>query len=727
MSTLAVLIAASPAEPGCWQVSLACAGSLQAFVVQPPPLLRELESSWWQRFVRHHDPTQPWHRPDVVQERSLRFQRELQQWLLTPAWLPLQQLLAQWPEAPVSLAFSGLAEADELLPWEGVFSGRRVWRVATVSAALPPAPPPPARKPRVLLVIGAADGLDLAPDLAELQHQAASGRIELTVLQAAQATAVALQQQLAEAKGWDALVFLGHSQASGSGGVLQMGDGAMLSGIALEQALREAAARGLQLVLLNSCSGLDLAKSAARAGVAWSLCFLRPIPSAAATTIFALLLQRLEEGTELADAIASLRQQLATTAGVEGCDLLLALVGLPAAAAFQLPLRKRQQFLRRLQSTTRRQWLTAAGLSAAAVWMQALVPWNPINQELLDRRLQLQVLWRQLTGQKTVIASGRRATPLPVLLLDERRIGPELGARPTPGRVSRFALAAVLQRTDPQRVPLVGLDVVLDEQQPGTAELAAVLRAQQRRVVAGWIANNPTADTRLLPGDASKPLPELQQAGLESRAIGMALANGSEPRRNKWRPLQLSKGLSPENLAVALSRHPQGSIPSDAVLDWSLQWDAWLRWLQPGDLPALTAPVLLVASDGQVSGQEDLFAIPSARLLTLSPQALAAKAAIGAAIPGAHVQAVLIQSLNLNHWLTPWPCLGGAPLTPVAAAGGILLAAAVSRRRQRVLSTAGLAAVALPLSLQLAVSSAILIPLLLPGVALGLCAFGRDD
>jgi hypothetical protein len=727
MSMLAVLIAAAPAEPGCWQVSLACAGSLQAFVVQPPPVLRELETSWWQRFVRHHDPTQPWHRPDVVQERSLRFQRALQEWLLTPAWLPLQLLLAQWPAVPVSLAFSGLPAADELLPWEGVFAGRRVWRVAAVSAALPSVSPPPARKPRVLLVIGAADGLDLAPDLAELQHQATCGRIELTVLQAAQATAVALQQQLAEARGWDALVFLGHSLAGSSGGLLQMGDGAMLSGLALEQALREAATRGLRLVLLNSCSGLDLAKTAARAGVAWSLCFLRPIPSAAATTIFALLLQRLEEGAELTDAIASLRQLLATAAGVEGCDLLLALVGLPAAAPFQLPLRKRQQFRMRLLGTSRRQWFTAAGLSAAAVWMQALVPWNPINQELLDRRLQLQTLWRQLTGQQTVIASGRSATPLPVLLLDERRIGPELGARPTPGRVSRFALAAVLQRTDPKRVPLVGLDVVLDEQQPGTPELAAVLRAQQRRVVAGWIANHTTADTRLLPGEASKPLPELEQVGLESRAIGMALATGSEPRREKWRPLQLSQTLSPESWAVALSQHPQGSIPSDAVLDWSLHWDAWLRWLKPSDLPALVAPVLLVASDGQLGGQEDLFASPSARLLTLSPKALAAKAAVGSAIPGAHVQAVLIQSLNLNHWLTPWPCLGGAPLTPLAAVAGILLATAVSQRRQRTLALAGLAAVALPLSLQLAVSSAILIPLLLPGVALGLTAFGRDD
>jgi hypothetical protein len=727
MITLAVLIAAAPTEPGSWQVSLACAGSLQAFAVQPPPVLRELESSWWQRFVRHHDPTQPWHQPDVVRERSIRFQRELQQWLLTPAWLPLQQLLAQWPAAPVSLAFNGLATADELLPWEGVFPGRRVWRVAAASSVLPPAPPPPARKPRVLLVIGAADGLDLAPDIAQLQHQAACGRIALTMLQAAEATALALQHLLSEAKGWDALVFLGHSQPGSSGGLLQMGDGTMLSGIALEQALREAATRGLRLVLLNSCSGLDLAKTAARAGVAWSLCFLRPIPSAAATTIFALLLQRLENGAELAATIASLRQQLALEAGVEGCDLLLALVALPVAAQFRLPLRKRQQFRLRLLSTSKRQWLTAAALSAAAVWMQGIVPWNPINQELLDRRLQLQALWRQLTDQQTVIASGRRATPLPVLLLDERRIGPELGARPTAGRVSRFALAAVLQRTDPQRVPLVGLDVVLDEQLPGTPELAAVIRAQQRRVVAGWIANHSTADTRLLPGEASKPLAQLQQAGLESRAIGMALGNGSEPRKSKWRPLQLTQTLTPDHWAVALSQHPQGSIPSDVVLDWSLNWDAWLRWLTPRDLPTLTAPVLLVASDGQVGGQEDLFASPAARMLTLSPQALAAKAAVGAAIPGAHVQAVLIQSLNLNHWLSPWPSLGGAPLTPLAAGLGILLAAAVNNRQKRILAIVGLATVTLPLSLQLAVSSAILIPVLFPVVALGLTALGRDD
>jgi hypothetical protein len=726
MSVLALLIAGG-GDHGGWQVSLAFSGSLQSFEVQPPSLLRELANSWWLRFVRHHDPSQSWSNAKVVHEYAARLKREFQQWLLSPAWLPLQQLLTQFPGVSLSLAFSGLDEADELLPWDSAFPGRRIWRMAEPGAVVCTSGTAPSRKPRVLLVVGAADDLDLNADISQLGRQAAFGRIELVVLQGKQATALGLQQQLIDPKGWDALVFLGHSQQDSRGGLLQMGDGSMLSGHALEQSLRQAALHGLKLVLLNSCSGLDLAKSAARAGVAWSFCFLRSVPNQAASQVFARLMKLLAEGTELAHAISSLRQHLPYEAGVEGCDLLLTLVGLPAASEFYLPLSQRRRLLLRLRGTTALQCLSAVSVSIAAFWIQALQPWNPVNQELLDRRLQVQAIWRQLTGQETVIASGKTVGSLPVLLLDQGRLESDFGVLSTPQRVSRLALAEALERIDPNRVPVIGLDVILDERRPGTLELAAVLRDQKRRVVAGWIPNHIHADTGLMPGLRSRPLPELLQSGLDFKDIGTALMGASTPYATKPKPLQLFKSLTPDNFAVALSREPHDSIPADAIVDWSVSWDHWLRWLEPSDLEEIRAHVLLLASDGQLTEQRDLFESPTARLFTLTEQARFSRAGVGNQIPGAHVQAVLIQSLNLNHWLTPSPFPGGFPLTVAAAGSGILLSAAVANRRKRVLWVLVISASAVPASLQVAVSTALLFPWFLPALALLVTTCSRHD
>jgi len=73
-----------------------------------------------------------------------------------------------------------------------------------------------------------------------------------------------------------------------------------------------------------------------------------------------------------------------------------------------------------------------------------------------------------------------------VAVLNQRSAA-ELGATTTPGRVSRDLLTKLLQRTPPAQVPKLGLDLVLDEPAPFTAELAQVIRAQARPLlVAGF-------------------------------------------------------------------------------------------------------------------------------------------------------------------------------------------------------------------------------------------------
>ena len=149
--------------------------------------------------------------------------------------------------------------------------------------------------------------------------------------------------------------------------------------------------------------------------------------------------------------------------------------------------------------------------------------------------------------------------------------------------------------------------------------------------------------------------------------------------------------------------------------------------MQVEDLPKLATPVLLVGGSGhsQPGSQEagDRFQTPLARKRTLS-NAAKASGNNDPDIPGVHVQAVLLQSINLNHWLRQ------ADLTAVTAlmAGvGVCLAAGVDRRRARAGVVAAVAGLSIPVTLQIAVSTSVLVPWLLPVAALSVGALTRYD
>jgi CHASE2 domain-containing sensor protein len=93
-------------------------------------------------------------------------------------------------------------------------------------------------------------------------------------------------------------------------------------------------------------------------------------------------------------------------------------------------------------------------------------------------------------------------------------------------------------------------------------------------------------------------------------------------------------------------------------------------------------------------------------------------------VPGVLVQAVLIQSLNRGHWLTP---LSLTLCTISVAALGVLLAALFEQRQHRLIAVALISTVSCPIAFSLAVLQLWLMPLLLPLVALSATTFSRDD
>ena len=711
----AIDLSLQPNEPGQLTAYLISPAGNQAFAVAIPPELGQQHQGWLRRFLSHHDPAGPELPADVVHTWADRLVGAMGQWLEQPDWLPLQHTLSRCPQLPLRLRCAD--PLIERLPWEALELERPLWRLGEPTASPAAIRSSSPRRPRLLLLIGQEEALPLEADIQRLAMLASRGRIELRSLRGGASSLEGLRTALADPIGWDGLVFLGHSSADPlTGGRLQLGDGHWLSGDALGAELRQAAGQPPSLVLLNSCSGMDLARSCLAAGTPWALCFREVVPTQAASVAFAELLSSMERGRSLTAALAEVRHSLQAR-GPAGCHLLLSAMAAPDAADLSLPLSRRRQFRLRLATSGRPQAIAAAlllALSAAA----ELHPTNPWSTYLLDRRLYSQKLWRRLTAQ-----AGPQAVPIPVLLLNRSRTPAELGlAPPQDGSeefTSRAVLAEVLRRTPPAQVPLVGLDVLFDRPAPHTEELAQVIRSRaaagRAQVVVGRLeanANDPDA------GALSQPQPELLKAGAIPRSLGVGIPDAQGPL--KPLPLRLLWPLDGSSFAGSLSGASDPSMPAESVIDWSIDWAPLIRLVAIADLPSLQARALVVGSDGSTDrSSPDRFAAPGALRPTLTIWGAA-----NDALPGPVLQAVLAQSLALRHWLTP---LSLPATTALAAGAGVVLAAAIPRRPRRWPWLLWAAMISIPLSLQLAVGLRVLLPIALPLAALGTTSLLRRD
>jgi CHASE2 domain-containing sensor protein len=284
-------------------------------------------------------------------------------------------------------------------------------------------------------------------------------------------------------------------------------------------------------------------------------------------------------------------------------------------------------------------------------------------------------------------------------------------------------LAALLRRTPPAQVPVAGLDVLFDRDRPGTDALAAVLRAQpERRVVGGELSPFSDPTQQKSSSDWLRQSP-LTAAGLQvaDLAVGTAAGNG----RLKPVPIWTQFPITAANFAGALSNRKAPLLPADRVIDWSLNWADQIRLVQADQLPSLRAPLLLVGTSGRLAdGSADLFAAPATvqNALLRGDQPLWQGNA--REVPGVLLQAVLIQSLNHGHWLTPV----SLALCSLAASGlGVLLAAGFEQRQHRLIAVLLITAFSLPVAFSLAVVQLWLVPLLLPLAALSATTFCRDD
>jgi len=215
----------------------------------------------------------------------------------------------------------------------------------------------------------------------------------------------------------------------------------------------------------------------------------------------------------------------------------------------------------------------------------------------------------------------------------------------------------------------------------------------------------------------------LAAAGLEEANLGVGTAAGAGSLNPM--PLYLQEDITKANFAGALASPVHPLLPADRVIDWSINWADQIQLVEPADLPRLRTRLLLVGSSGRLGDQSmDLFSAPSTVKESLRDGAKPLWSGSADEVPGVLVQAVLIQSLNSKHWLTPI----SLTLCTLSAGGlGIVLAALLEKRQHRWIAIALLGLVSCPLSFNLAVMQLLLCPLVLPFVALTATTFSRDD
>jgi hypothetical protein len=600
------------------------------------------------------------------------------------------------------------------------------------------------RKPRLLVLLGQTAGredtaqkpLDFKQELCGLQRLNRQGELAIKILAANVNSRAELLIQLRDPLGWDGLLFMGHSKADTRSGGLCLADGSWLSGADLAESLRQSAGGCPAFVVLNSCSGLELAEACITAGVDWVIAFRERVPEKAASFALRSLLGELQAHGDLAMAVTQTRQAFKAAPKsnfdqhqLAGCHLLLSAVCADTAAPLCLPLTRKRQFFSRLSRATGSQALIAAATVFLGLGMD-LIPANPLSTWLLDGRLEAQRLWRQGTGNL-----GPKGRALPLLLLRNNQLKADFGVQPLNDRLSSQALTEVLRRAPNPAVPVVALDVILDDPKPDPIALAQIISRQQpRKVFAGFPPGTSAVDG----AGTALPIKLLQNSGLTSYAIDVGTSGERGSDNLQPVPLQLTQsqvGSHTFAAAVARSLAPRlasPALPLHAVIDWSIQWQALLTFQRADGLSSLRAPVLLVGSDGSQTRE------PRDRDLLQTPRALAGALAgareresgewgtLQVKLPGVVLQAVLAQSMALGHWLTPWAT---GPTSALATGLGVLGAAAIPSRRRRALGWVVVSAIAVPLSLQAAVTTKTLVPLTLPLLACGataLAGIGRS-
>ncbi len=769
-------------------------GQQLSAVLTYPPILSTLYQEWQRIYIRFYKSalrgrveesgTQPsppidWHAKLVQAEAKLMY--EFHRWLRGAELFEIRAQIAKGQElgekqqrtADIFLTCEPLELAR--FPWEA-------WEIGTEFAAALPIriarTPANIRaetgkrrtrgKARILVILGDDTGLNFQGEreaarslsrIADIAFVGWQPGVNVGELKAK------ICATIADDRGWDVLFFAGHSnETEVTGGELAIAPRASLSIAELAPILEIAKQQGLQFALFNSCSGMAIASALIDLGLSQVAVMREPIHNRVAQEFLVQFMQNLADCQDVHDALVAACQflKLKQNLTYPSAYLIPALFRHPDAELFRIEPRGWKVAIARFLPTPK---------EAAALAAILFLSWQlPVQQGLLEQRVLIQAIYRQLTGQ----IFAPKTPPVLLVQIDEKSIREAKISDPKP--MNRRYLAQLVDKLSTLNAKIIGIDYLLDRpQEEGDRYLAQSLRAAVqknnptwfifaaiRNDVEGWIGVYPAIASlnwslagditlrrwyaTLLPRETSEiqPLPFSYILAL-ARQLNLEKASQVyQPslKSNRHFLSQISASTQNPIISQRLHLHPVtafsyklGQMWLHPILDFSIPPDlayqhvpAWKLLESRADSPELRdikEQIAIVAAGGYgeagvAAEGADNFTLPAAvrywrdRETPPDPRRV---------FTGGEVHAYIIHHLLNNRLVVPIPDVWAIP---VAAVLGKAVSLALKSRDRRLFRLAILF-YSTPLlygfvSLQVYISAALLLPWLFPSATICLYA-----
>jgi hypothetical protein len=317
----------------------------------------------------------------------------------------------------------------------------------------------PYKRVRVLAILGDETGLNFQTDREAIGLLGHSSTVEFVTWQPEQSAAEIknkISLAIADERGWDILFFAGHSnETEMTGGELAIAPGVSLSIQEIAPQLTAAKKKGLRLAIFNSCSGLSLAEASIELGISQVVLMREPIHDRVAQEFLWYFLQAIAEGLDAHNALRQSCQQLKLTKNLTypSAYLIPSLFRHPEAKLFRLEPRGIKILLQ--------QWQPARREAIALTALLLLSMWPPLQDFLLEHRLWLQAVYRDLTAQ---VPSTGKVPPVLLVQIDPQSIARSTMAVQQP--MDRAYLASLVERLAEKKAKIIGIDYLFDRQQP---------------------------------------------------------------------------------------------------------------------------------------------------------------------------------------------------------------------------------------------------------------------
>ncbi|HEY9602931.1 MAG TPA: CHASE2 domain-containing protein [Allocoleopsis sp.] len=318
------------------------------------------------------------------------------------------------------------------------------------------------KKARILVILGDETGLNFQGDKKAVHKLSRLAEIEFVGWQPGQdipELKAKISAAIASERGWDVLLFAGHSNEMAiTGGELAIAPNTSISIREITPQLLAAKQRGLKFALFNSCCGLDLATSLIDLGLSQVAVMREPVHNTVAQVFLQRFMQELAEHKDVHDSLLAACHSLKVEKNLTypSAYLVPSLFCHPDAVLYGIPRHGLKERLKRILPSP---------AEAIAIGTLTLLSLSPAVQDwLLEQRVYTQAVYRQLTGQLSA------STPPPVLLvqIDEESIQKAGIADPKP--MNRTYLASLVDRLVEGNAPVIGIDYPLARPQKKSEE-----------------------------------------------------------------------------------------------------------------------------------------------------------------------------------------------------------------------------------------------------------------